>query len=180
MRPARARLGSRLKLHGKYDDTTDSNDDGDPDENIYFAGQVVGEYTIRVFPDPGAGNKETYTLLTVSEDDTTILAQDAAVPSQGSYDEYAFSGGGVAVCDCIPGDADGDGKHLILDVTHLINYLYKNGPAPVPYETCSGDADSDCSVLILDVTYLINYLYKNGPEPGSCESWTGTCGPLEK
>ncbi|UCD94058.1 MAG: hypothetical protein JSU69_09850, partial [Candidatus Zixiibacteriota bacterium] len=89
-----------------------------------------------------------------------------------------FAAGGV--CDCIPGDADGDGKHLILDVTHIINYLYKDGPDPIPYATCSGDADCDCKVLILDVTYLINYLYKNGPAPGSCEDWVTECGPPAK
>ena len=87
---------------------------------------------------------------------------------------------GAELCDCIPGDADGDGTHLILDVTYLINYLYKNGPAPVPYALCSGDADCDCNVLILDVTYLINYLYKNGPPPCDCETWRSLCGPLQK
>ncbi|UCD94158.1 MAG: hypothetical protein JSU69_10395 [Candidatus Zixiibacteriota bacterium] len=95
--------------------------------------------------------------------------------------EYAVVICPTEECDCIPGDADGDGKHLILDVTHIINYLYKNGPPPTPYALCSGDADCDCSVLILDVTYLINYLYKNGPPPCDCQTWLSLCGsPLRK
>jgi hypothetical protein len=102
-------------------------------------------------------------------------------PPGGSLDmAFVITGEAVEGCDCLPGDADGDGKHLILDVTHLINYLYKNGPDPIPYATCSGDADNDCKVLILDVTYLINYLYKNGPAPGSCGQWLMNCGPLQK
>jgi hypothetical protein len=83
----------------------------------------------------------------------------------------------LEVCDCIPGDADGSGNHNLLDATHIINYLYKNGPAPTPYQICSGDADCDCKVNLLDVTYLINYLYKNGNPPCSCEQWLINCGP---
>lgn len=61
------------------------------------------------------------------------------------------------------GDADGSGAINILDVTGLINYLYKGGAAPDPIE--SGDADGNGSTNILDVTLLINYLYKGGAEP---------------
>jgi len=81
------------------------------------------------------------------------------------------------VCDCIPGDADGSGIYNILDVTYLINYLYKSGPPPTPYALCSGDADCNCQINILDVTYLINYLYKSGNPPCTCEQWLINCGP---
>ena len=61
------------------------------------------------------------------------------------------------------GDANGDQGVNILDVTFLINYLYKDGPAPDP--TQAADADGNTNINILDITYLINYLFKNGPEP---------------
>jgi len=61
------------------------------------------------------------------------------------------------------GDADGDEVVNILDITFLINYLYKGGPAPDPLQ--STDVNSDGAVNILDVTYLINYLYREGPDP---------------
>jgi hypothetical protein len=61
------------------------------------------------------------------------------------------------------GDADADGTINILDVSYIISYLYKNGPAPEPEE--AADADGGGNLSLLDVTYLINYLYKNGPEP---------------
>ena len=110
--------------------------------------------------------------------------QTAAGPgTSGSYMLYSgfwqdFGGGGM--CDCVPGEADGNGNYNILDVTHIINYLYKNGPMPTPYAACSGDADCNCTLNILDVTHIINYLYKNGAEPCSCEAWVSTCGPLQK
>ena len=104
----------------------------------------------------------------------------------GSSDSYGlnhgywqdFGTGGP--CDCVPGEADGSGIHNILDVSYIISYLYKSGPTPIPYETCSADADCDCIVNILDVTYIIDYLYKNGPEPCPCAAWVGGCGPLHK
>jgi len=62
----------------------------------------------------------------------------------------------------------------ILDITYLIAYLYKGGPAPVPYE-CVGDVNGNSAVNILDITYLIAYLYKGGPAPV-----TDCCNPVWK
>ena len=61
------------------------------------------------------------------------------------------------------GDANGDDIINILDITCLIDYLYKGGPAPIP--EASGDVNCDAIINILDITYLINYLYKDGTEP---------------
>ncbi|MFH2036296.1 MAG: thrombospondin type 3 repeat-containing protein [Candidatus Zixiibacteriota bacterium] len=80
-------------------------------------------------------------------------------------------------CDCIPGEANGTPPYNILDITYLIAYLYKSGPAPNPYAMCSGDANCNCTVNILDITYLIAYLYKSGPAPCDCPTWLSTCGP---
>jgi len=67
------------------------------------------------------------------------------------------------ICQFVCGDAVGDGDVNILDITFVINYLYKSGPPPVPEQ--AADVDSSGGVNILDVTNLINYLYKSGPEP---------------
>ncbi|PKK82085.1 MAG: hypothetical protein CVT49_15510 [candidate division Zixibacteria bacterium HGW-Zixibacteria-1] len=61
------------------------------------------------------------------------------------------------------GDANSTGTVNLLDVTFLINYIYKGGAEPNPPQ--SGDANASGNLNILDVTYLINYLYKSGPEP---------------
>ncbi|PKK83833.1 MAG: hypothetical protein CVT49_06770 [candidate division Zixibacteria bacterium HGW-Zixibacteria-1] len=75
----------------------------------------------------------------------------------------ANSNGIGDVCEYICGDANGSATINILDVTFLINYLYKAGPPPDPQE--SGDANGNGSINLLDVTYLIGYLYKGGPAP---------------
>nr|MBN2276831.1 dockerin type I repeat-containing protein [candidate division Zixibacteria bacterium] len=90
---------------------------------------------------------------------------------------FVITGEPDFVCDCRPGDANGSGTYNILDVTYLINYLYKSGPAPTPYPICSGDANCNCAVNILDATYLISYLYKSGTPPCTCEQWLINCGP---
>lgn len=61
------------------------------------------------------------------------------------------------------GDANGNGAVNILDVTAILAFLYKGGPAPQPLE--AADANGNGAVNILDGTYLIGYLFKNGPEP---------------
>jgi hypothetical protein len=63
----------------------------------------------------------------------------------------------------ICGDSDNSGTVNILDVTYIINYLYKFGPAPDPEDIA--DADGSGVINLLDVTYLVNYLYKYGPAP---------------
>lgn len=63
----------------------------------------------------------------------------------------------------ICGDIDGSGAVNILDVTSLINYLYKGGAEPDPAE--AGDVNNSGGLNILDATYLISYLYKSGPAP---------------
>jgi hypothetical protein len=67
------------------------------------------------------------------------------------------------------GDCNGDEVFNILDVTYLINYLYKDGPVPEPIE--SADPNCDDLINILDATYIINFLYKEGPEPCHYQAW---------
>jgi len=69
--------------------------------------------------------------------------------------------GAMVIHPC--GDANGSGSVNILDITSLINYLYKHGTPPVPLE--AGDPNGNGNLNALDITYLINYLYKHGPAP---------------
>jgi len=61
------------------------------------------------------------------------------------------------------GDADGNDLTNLLDITRVINYLYKSGDVPFP--ELAGDPNCDELVNLLDITFLINYLYKDGPTP---------------
>lgn len=61
------------------------------------------------------------------------------------------------------GDASGDGLIDLGDMVYLVNYLYRDGPAPEPSR--AGDASCDGMVDLGDVIYLANYLFKGGPPP---------------
>jgi len=59
------------------------------------------------------------------------------------------------------GDANFSGNMGVQDITYLINYLYKGGPAPMPVFS-AGDMTCDGLVNIMDVTAIIRYLYQGG------------------
>jgi photosystem II stability/assembly factor-like uncharacterized protein len=61
------------------------------------------------------------------------------------------------------GDANGDGVVDLGDVVFLVNYLYRNGPAPEPSQ--AGDINCDGIVDLGDVVYLVNYLFRGGTPP---------------
>jgi PKD repeat protein len=80
----------------------------------------------------------------------------------GDYIPVLMKAGKVYFAIYQRGDANRDGGRNIQDITFLINFLYKGGPAPDPY---SGDVNGSGMINISDVTYLINFLYKGGPPP---------------
>jgi len=59
------------------------------------------------------------------------------------------------------GDCDWNGVLNILDIAYMIQYLYKDGPTPMP-QGIIGDCDCGYSVNIVDITLLINYIYYGG------------------
>jgi hypothetical protein len=79
----------------------------------------------------------------------------------------------VPSCCRVMGDANGSGAVNILDITFVISYLYKGGPAPTCY--AEADINCDCVVNILDVTTIILYLYYLH-DPCDCDTWNANCG----
>jgi hypothetical protein len=69
----------------------------------------------------------------------------------------------------IRGDVNGDGALMpnILDLTYLVDYIFRGGPKPpCPKEA---DVNSDAAVAnILDLTYLVDFIFRGGPPPGPC------------
>ncbi|MCJ7458213.1 MAG: SBBP repeat-containing protein [candidate division Zixibacteria bacterium] len=61
------------------------------------------------------------------------------------------------------GDANADGQLTVSDVIYLVNYLFKGGSEPAPFE--AGDVNCDAAITVSDVVYLVNYLFKGGPPP---------------
>ncbi len=95
---------------------------------------------------PSTFGTDTITATVTAGGQTVVLNQKAVV--------------GYYLC----GDPNGDTKYNALDVTYLINFLYKSGPTPKPV-LGAGDANGNGIINALDITYLINFLYKHGAAP---------------
>jgi hypothetical protein len=64
----------------------------------------------------------------------------------------------------IPGDVNGDlDGHNVADLTYLVYYLFRGGPAPPVME--AADMDGVSGVNVADLTYLVDYLFRGGPPP---------------
>lgn len=85
----------------------------------------------------------------------------------GRYLDYEVRTIMSTISICIPrGDVDGSPGILVSDLTYLVDYLFKGGIPPVPYE--AGDVDCENGVNVADLTYLVDYLFKGGPPPCGC------------
>jgi hypothetical protein len=62
----------------------------------------------------------------------------------------------------ICGDANDDGKVNLLDVSFIINDLYRGGPSP--NHPNAADVNGDGKENLLDVSYIINKIYRGGPD----------------
>ncbi len=78
---------------------------------------------------------------------------------KGTLTVYIFQGGESALC----GDVNDDGTVDDDDLTYLQNYMFAEGPPPVPL--CTGDINGDCSLDIADIVYLNAYINTGGPLP---------------
>ena len=75
---------------------------------------------------------------------------------------------GDACCCRLRGNVDGDsGPSVdIADVTYLVAFAFKGGPAaPCANE---GNVNGIGAIDIADVTYLVSYAFKGGPAPPAC------------
>jgi hypothetical protein len=70
---------------------------------------------------------------------------------------------GIDLIDRPYGDANRDWKINLLDISFIINYLYRAGTPPDDPNYC--DVNGDCKMNLLDVGYIINFLYRSGPDP---------------
>ena len=78
----------------------------------------------------------------------------------------------VGGCDCgLWGDISADEAINPLDVTFIVNYVYKDLDQRTPLPGCPydpGDVNCDYAVNPLDVVHYVNYVYKN-ITPWPCE-----------
>ncbi|MFQ6008853.1 MAG: hypothetical protein ACE5K8_07890, partial [Candidatus Zixiibacteriota bacterium] len=76
----------------------------------------------------------------------------------------------TSCCFGIRGNANGDPDDLInvVDVTYLVNYLFRDGPAPPCLQEGNVDGDIDETINVADVTYLVDFLFRGGSPPPAC------------
>jgi hypothetical protein len=92
--------------------------------------------------------------------DFQISSTSSCVPAHNSC-RVLMGAFGIG-CDFICGDANSDSKLNLLDISYLINYLYRSGSAPNPITI--GDVDHSGGINLSDISYMLNHLYRNGPE----------------
>ncbi len=145
----------------------DIDDDGDIDlavgsgesDNVSIL-RNNGDGSFAAYVDYAAGTSASFLCGGDFNDDGSF---DLAVlcSGEGETDDYVAILLNQAGYMC--GDASGDMTIDIGDAVHLINYIFKSGPAPEP--ECVGDASGDAAVDIGDAVHLINYIFKGGPPP---------------
>ena len=81
----------------------------------------------------------------------------------GSSTNFKLQAGFISSIVVLCGDCNGDGIVDVGDVVCEINYLFKGGPPPDPYE--AGDVNCDGVEDVGDIVYKINYLFKGGSAP---------------
>ncbi len=117
-------------------------------------------------------DEETGDKLVVTVDKASFVSGYGAVWDNETYDYHVTGSqsngfmfdyiGKVNIQGHIAGDVNLDNVCDVLDVIYVINYKFKNGPAPLPVEM-AGDVDGSGMINILDILYYIKFLYKDGP-----------------
>lgn len=122
----------------------------------------------RIGPDALVGDSNT-----IHIDGYESLQPQYTTP-QFSYRPTGLSGSIQTVSCCqVRGNADGsaNGSVNVTDLTTIVDYLFRDGPAPVCLE--EGDANGlpgdRPRIEIGDITYLVSYLFKGGPAPAPCQ-----------
>ncbi len=62
------------------------------------------------------------------------------------------------------GDSNFDGSLSILDLTYMVNYIFRGGPEPIPVKL-SGDWSCDGSTNIIDLTKAVDRIFRGGSLP---------------
>ncbi len=116
-------------------------------------------------PSYSGGNPGSFSWLATTSDMGTWIASFSATDVCGKADTARIR---VLVGTTSCGDCTHDSLMDVGDVVYLINYLFREGPAPDPI--CRADVNCSGETEIGDVILLINYLYKGGTAPcfGCC------------
>ncbi len=144
----------------------DLDNDNDSDLVVTYAGSD----SIGIFLNNGSGALTWNASFPVGREPSRVIAID--VDNDGDQDLAVGHTASKDICilfnlspvrQYICGDANGDESLNVGDAVHLINYVFKGGPAPDPEE--AGDPNCDGSINVGDAVYMINFVFKGGPVP---------------
>ena len=131
-----------------------------PDSGVLFKVMVsikenapLGVTDLTLFNDPGS---------------PPVMCDYAS--SDGNSDILPSLIHGTVTIEWICGDTNADADVTIADVVYLLNYIFRNGPSPLP-AVCVGDADGDGWTNIQDVVYIIGYVLKGATPPVDYCCW---------
>lgn len=142
--------------------------------NVYVTGASEGSGTslegadyLTIRYDPN-GN-EVWVKRYNGQSDSTDYAKAVGVDASGYVYITGYSYGVTTAYDWVTtkyvqflcGDTKGDGMRGNGDIVFLLNYLYRNGFTPDPWQ--AGDVNGDLTIDLGDVVHFINYLFKHGP-----------------
>ena len=142
------------------------------DGQLFAAGEFSGHIVRWDWDDGwqqlGSGVEgNVYSLASVS--DKLIVGGDFEVAGGISSANVAQWVDGIACCDGIRGDINGDGADLnIVDLTCIVDYLFGSGcEMPCPSEAdVNGDAAAG---NIVDLTFFVDWLFGVTPELVPCQ-----------
>lgn len=93
-----------------------------------------------------------------------VFAVEAAHDLYSAYTDTAeFTLAVMPTVNPLPGDANLDGAVNVGDAVYIVNYVFRNGLAPLIMNWA--DANADCQVNVGDAVFLINFIFKSGPVP---------------
>ena len=62
------------------------------------------------------------------------------------------------------GDCDWNGEINVVDLIYLVDYMFNEGPDPMPWYTI-GSMDCNPVVTIVDLVWLVDWMFNGGPKP---------------
>ncbi len=92
---------------------------------------------------------------------------------EGTSTNYGLNSGfwqNFGCCVGIRGDVNNDGgvNPNILDLTYLVDRIFRGGPPAVCLDEANVNGDGAVNPNILDLTYLVDRIFRGGPPPGPC------------
>jgi len=111
----------------------------------------------------GPGQLAKLVISTVDFGTTDIEIADAImIDKHGASIPVDVAGAWAQVCQFV-GDVNADNSVDVADIVYFVNYVFNDGPVPIPHQ--AGNVNCDDEVDVADIVVLVNYIFNDGPPP---------------